>query len=78
MIEHSREETYRLVLDELALCVGEDSHHSAVVILVDDEAETVKIYGLNMDEMELPVLLLEAANEVNDKVLEILKKRTLQ
>jgi hypothetical protein len=78
MMGQSKEETYRMVLDELALCVGEDSHHSAVVILVNDEEESVKIYGLNMDEMELPVLLLEAANEVNDKVLEILKKRTLQ
>ena len=78
MIEQTKEETYRMILDELGLCVGEDSHHSAVVILVDDEESTVKIDVLNMDEMELQVLLLEAATEVNDKVLDILQKRTLQ
>jgi hypothetical protein len=78
MIEQSKEETYRMILEELSQCVSEDSQHSAVVILVDEKESNVKIYGLNMDEMELPVLLLEAANEVNDKVLDILQNRTIQ
>jgi hypothetical protein len=49
----------------------------AVVVLVNSEKETVKVYGLNIGESEVPLLLIEAAGEVGQRVLEE-KNRTLQ
>jgi hypothetical protein len=78
MIEHSKEDAYDLVSQQLALCTVENATHSAVVIIVDEEKDTVKVYGLNMDEMELPMLLIEAAAEVGEKIDKLIKNRTLQ
>lgn len=78
MIETTKEKAYDLVMQQLALCTVEDAKHSAAVIIVDEEKNTVKVYGLNMDEMELPILLLEAASETSDKIKSILNNRTIQ
>lgn len=78
MIEHSKEKAYDLVTQQLALCTVEDAHHSAAVIIVDEKDNTVKVYGLNMDESELPSLLLEAASNVVEAITDILKSRTIQ
>jgi len=78
MKEYSKEKAYDLVTQQLALCTVEDAHHSTAVIIVDDKDNTVKVYGLNMDESELPTLLLEAASNVVEAITDILKTRTIQ
>jgi hypothetical protein len=45
--------------------------------VVNNEKETVKVYGLNMDESEVPMLLLEAAASVSEKFIDELNRRTL-
>ena len=78
MIETTKEKAYDLVVQQLALCTVEDAHHSAAVIIVDEKDNSVKVYGLNMDESELPTLLLEAASNVVEAVTNVLKSRTIQ
>jgi hypothetical protein len=68
----NKENAYKVITDAL-----QDSHHMAVVVLVNSEKETVKVYGLNIGESEVPLLLIEAAGEVGQRVLEE-KNRTLQ
>lgn len=78
MRETTKEKAYDLVVQQLALCTVEDAHHSAVVIIVDDKDDKVKVYGLNIDESELPMLLLEAAANTSDAIKNVLKNRTIQ
>lgn len=78
MKEHTKEKAYDIVTQQLALCTVEDSHHCAAVIIVDEKENKVKVYGLNLDESELPMLLIEAAANVSDTLNSIVKNRTLQ
>lgn len=78
MKETSKEQAYDEVQQQLNLCTIENAVHSAAVIIVDNENETVKVYGLNMDESELPMLLIETAAEVTAKFANLIKNRTLQ
>lgn len=78
MKETTKEKAYDIVVQQLALCTVEDAHHSAVVIIVDDKEDKVKVYGLNIDETELPMLLLEAAANTADTIKSLLKNRTIQ
>ena len=73
-----KEKAYDLVVKQLGLCTVEDSHHEAVVVMLDTESGTVKVYGLNIDEFEVPELLLETAAEVAETLNAILQKRTVQ
>jgi hypothetical protein len=76
--DQTKEQAYDEVQQQLNLCTVEDATHSAAVIIVNNETETVKVYGLNMDEMELPMLLLETAAKVGDRIKNLIKNRTLQ
>jgi hypothetical protein len=78
MKEQTKEQAYNEVQQALNLCTIENAVHSAAVIIVNNEEETVKVYGLNMDEMELPMLLLETAAEVSERIKKLIKNRTLQ
>lgn len=78
MREQTKEQAYEEIQQQLTLCTVEKSIHSAVVIIVNNESETIKVYGLNMDEMELPMLLLETAAEVSERIKNIIKNRTIQ
>lgn len=78
MKEFTKEKAYDEVQKQLAQCTVEDAHHSAAVIIVDNDKNTVKVFGLNIDESELTMLLLEAASEVSDVIKDILKSRTIQ
>lgn len=78
MKEYSKEKAYDIVTKQLALCTVEDSHHSAVVLILDNEKETVKVYGLNIDENELPMILIEAAASTSEKISDLMKNRTIQ
>ena len=60
----SKEQAYKMVQDALHQCTVKEAHHSAVVVIVNEKESTVKVYGLNIDEMEVPSLLLEAAQQV--------------
>lgn len=71
----SKEEAYKAVTSALNLCTVEDAHHLAVVVLVDTKKESVKVYGLNIDEEAVPMLLVEAAGEVANTVK---SRKTLQ
>jgi hypothetical protein len=73
----NKEDAYKAVTNALHLCTVEDSHHMAVVVLVDTIKETVKVYGLNIGEAEVPLLLVEAAGEVGQRLLDE-NNRTLQ
>lgn len=78
MREKTKEQAYDEVQQALHLCTVKDATHSAVVVLVDNEKETVKVYGLNVDETEVPILLLETASEVSDRIQNLIKNRTIQ
>jgi len=73
-----KEEAYDDVQKAIAQCTIEDSVHSAVVIVVNNEKDTVKVFGLNIDETDLPLLLIETAAEISERVSNLLKNRTLQ
>ena len=68
---------FRSVHAALKLCEPDDSQFSAVMLVVNNESGAVKIYGLNIDELEVPVLLAEAAAEVGGVVAEEYQSRTL-
>jgi hypothetical protein len=74
----SKEQAYQMVQDALKLCTVEKAHHCAVVVLVNEKENTVRVYGLNISEEEVPALLLEAASEVCGNHMDDLKNRTLQ
>lgn len=74
----NKEEAYDDVQKAIAQCTTEDSVHSAVVIVVNNEKDTVKVFGLNIDETDLPMLLIETAAEMSERVSNLLKNRTLQ
>lgn len=78
MKEATKEQAYDFVLKQLALCTVEDSKHSAVVIVVDEANDSVKVYGLNMDETSLPLLLIETAAQVGETITNTIKNRTIQ
>lgn len=74
----NKQEALKRVQDAIEQCTVQDSHHCAVVVIVNEKEHTVRVYGLNIDETEVPSLLIEAAGEVGDKFLEDMKRRTLQ
>jgi hypothetical protein len=78
MREKTKEQAYDDVQQALNLCTVENAVHSAVVIIVNNEKETVKVYGLNMDESEVPMLLIETAAEVSERFANLIKNRTIQ
>jgi hypothetical protein len=78
MREQTKEQAYDEVQQQLALCTVDKAVHSAAVIIVNNEKETVKVYGLNMDESELPMLLIEAAANISDTISTLIKNRTIQ
>jgi len=76
--DKTKEQAYAEVQKQLNLCTVEKAVHSAAVIIIDNEKETVKVYGLNMDESELPMLLIEAAANISETISELIKNRTIQ
>ena len=72
-----KEQAYEVILKQLRECTVENSTTSAVVITVDSNASTVKVYGLNLMEEEVPDILIEAALYVQEQQRQILKNRIL-
>jgi len=74
--EH-KDKAYNHIIDELKGCTEEDTDTAAVVLIVDSKNESLRIYGLNMDEMELPLILIEAADKVRGDVVRRFVNRTI-
>jgi hypothetical protein len=72
--------TQDLAIDKIKESIAEaegDTNVSIVVVFANSETGTVKVLGLNIDEMEVPILLTETASEVGQRVLEQLENRTI-
>ena len=74
----SKDQAYEMVKDALHQCTVKEAYHCAVVVIANEKESTVKVYGLNIDENEVPSLLLEAAEQVNGNQMQDLANRTLQ
>lgn len=74
----NKEKAYKMVQDALHQCTIKEAQHCAVVVIVNEKEHTVKVYGLNISEEDVPSLLLEAASEVCGSHMDDLKNRTLQ
>jgi hypothetical protein len=74
----SKEQAYNEILQQLNLCTVENAVHSAAVIILNNKTETVRVYGLNMDESELPMILVESAANISETISNLIKNRTIQ
>lgn len=73
----TKDQLFDRVQDALKLCEPEGSQYSAVMLVVNNETGSVKIFGLNIDELEVPVLLAEAAAEVGERITDEYESRTI-
>ncbi len=72
--------TQGLAIDQIKRSIAEaegDTNVSIVVVFANSETGTIKVLGLNIDEMEVPLLLTETASEIGQRVLEQLENRTI-
>jgi|LauGreDrversion4_2_1035121.scaffolds.fasta_scaffold11295_15 hypothetical protein len=72
--------TKDVAIDQIKRSISEaegDSNVSIVVVFANSETNTVKVLGLNIDEMEVPLLLTETASEIGQRVLDQLENRTI-
>ena len=63
----NKEQAYEALQRALHSCTEEDSDRTAVVVLIDNRADTVRVYGLNVDAEDVPQLLVDVAQEVYEK-----------
>ena len=70
-------ETYQVVQDILNDCVDEEKNSCAIVVGYDYESQVVKIYGINIEEWEVPELLHDAAETTGFYVKQHMDNRTL-
>jgi hypothetical protein len=63
----NKEEAYNALQKALSSCTEEDSDRVAVVVLIDNKADTVRVYGLNIEAGEVPQMLVDVAQEVYEK-----------
>ena len=73
----TKDQLFDRVQDALKLCEPEGSQYSAVMLVVNNETGSVKVFGLNIDELEVPVLLAEAAAEVGERITDEYESRTI-
>jgi ribosomal protein L7Ae-like RNA K-turn-binding protein len=72
--------TKDVAIDQIKRSISEaegDSNVSIVVVFANSETNTVKVLGLNIDEMEVPLLLTETASEIGQRILNQLENRTI-
>jgi hypothetical protein len=70
-------ETFKAVESILKDCTDEELNSCAVVIGYDYETQVVRIYGLNIEEWEVPDLLHDAAVTTGYYVDQRMANRTL-
>jgi hypothetical protein len=74
---------YKHVIEELTKCTEEDSNLSAAVLIFqegsgeDGDGGRMRIYGLNMDELELSVALIEAVDKLRADIVNRYVNRTV-
>jgi hypothetical protein len=74
---------YKHVIEELTKCTEEDSHRSAAVLIFEEgsgekgDGGRMRIYGLNMDELELSVALIEAVDKLRADIVNRYVNRTI-
>lgn len=73
----TKNQLFDKVQKAIELCEPEGSQYSAVMLVVNNETGSVKVFGLNIDELEVPVLLAEAAAEVGERITGEYQDRTL-
>lgn len=73
----SKEQLFERLQNAIKLCEPDGSEYSAVMLVVNNETGSVKIFGLNIDELDVPVLLAEAAAEVGTRITDEYENRTL-
>lgn len=74
---------YKHVIEELTKCTEEDSKLSAAVLIFQEgngeegDGGRMRIYGLNMDELELSVALIEAVDKLRADIVNRYVNRTI-
>jgi len=74
---------YKNVIAELTKCTEEDSNRSAAVLIFEEgsgeegDGGRMRIYGLNMDELELSVALIEAVDKLRADIVNRYVNRTV-
>ena len=63
----NKEQAYEALQRAIHSCTEEDTDRTAVVVLIDNRADTVRVYGLNVDAEDVPQLLVDVAQEVYEK-----------
>lgn len=66
----SKDEAYDLMQQALHSCTEEGTNRMAVVIMMDNDKDTVKVYGLNIESAEVPQVLVEVAEQVYDRAVQ--------
>lgn len=70
-------ETYKAVEQILNDCMDENSNTCAIVVGYDYETQVVRIYGINIEEWDVPDLLHDAAVTTGHYVDQRMANRTL-
>ena len=76
-MSHIPQESALASINTLLEDAKDNPNISVVVIFANSETSSIKVCGMNIDEMELPILLTETASEIGQKVLKDLEGRTL-
>lgn len=63
----SKDEAYDLMQKALHSCTEEGTDRMAIVVMMDNDKDTVKVYGLNIDSNEVPQVLVEVAEQVFER-----------
>jgi hypothetical protein len=77
MIDNTTPDSALEAIYELIEQSADDPNVSIVLVVANSETSSVKVCGLNIDEMEVPILLTETAAEIGHRVLEQLDTRTI-
>lgn len=70
-------QTYKAVEEILKDCLDEEKDCCAIVVGYDYNTQVVKIYGINIEEWEVPELLHDAAETTGQYVDDRMANRTI-
>ena len=77
MTEKTTPESALEAIYELIEQGADDPNVSMILVVANSETSSVKVCGLNIDEIEVPILLTETAAEIGHRVLDQLNDRTI-
>lgn len=55
----------------------EEGRYSVAIVIADEETSTVRMWGVNLDEDDMFVLLSESAEIVGERIVDQAENRTL-